>query len=464
MKRVRLSPWTLLPALCLVSGSALAGNFTPAPAEIFGGEATETCAWPSEVSLGSCSATLIHPQVIIYAAHCGEGYNSVRFGETANSPGRIEGIQFCKTNPGYGNAPGTDYAYCVLSEPVFDVPIIPPVMGCEVDELLVPGAEVVLVGHGEADAGPGYGQKREAWTTLVQIRNNEALLGGDGIDPCSGDSGGPAFIRAKDGSWRAFGIVSYGPIPCGGGSWYSMMHRAMPWIEGELAQYGVDLTPCHDADGAWNPSEACQGFPFDSHQSLGAWPDTCGMGGEVSGPSTACGPAFDAPDDGDLPSAVITMPVTMTRYDTMGESVVSVPVEVEATDPGDGVAAVHLMINGNEFEGGVDKLPPYAWNLDFPPGGYTLQARVVDFHGNEAVSDYVVFGVDQDAPEPPPPPEPPAPEEEGGTGDETGTEPSVDDGGGKGCGCNSSSEGGSWGAGLLLFGLAAVRRRRRRVV
>src|SRR5690606_23682003 len=279
-----------------------------------------------------------------------------------------------------------------------------------------------------------------------EIRNNEALLGGDGIDPCSGDSGGPAFIRAKDGSWRAFGIVSYGPIPCGGGSWYSMMHRAMPGVEGELAEVGVDLTPCTDADGAWNPSEACQGFPFDVHQGLGAWPDTCGMGGEISGPSTACGPSFDAPDDGDDPSVSISMPATMSRFETMGEPHVSVRVEVDASDPGDGVAAVHLTINGADFTGSVDKLAPYEWNLELPPGGYTLQARAVDSHDSEALGDYLVGGVDQGAPEPPPEPEPgdetgEATGEDDAEGGGTSDDAAADDPGDGGCGCTSASRG-----------------------
>lgn len=446
-----------------LSSIALANGLdNPTDPKIYGGEATEPCAWPTTVTLGGCSATLVHPQVIIYAAHCGTNYGTVRFGEDDSAPARTVGLQYCRTNPDYNNGtPGTDQAYCVLDEPIFDVPIVPPVMGCEVDELLVPGAEVVLVGMGQADAGPGYGQKREAWTTLQTIVNNEALLGGDGIDPCSGDSGGPAYVRAKDGSWRVFGIVSYGPIPCGGGSWYSMMHPAMPWIEGELEQYGVDLTPCTDADGAWNPSEGCGGFPIDAHQSLGAWPDTCGMGGEVSELSSACGPAYGAPDDGDDPTVAITLPATMATFMTMGEPTVNVRVEVEASDPGDGVAEVQLMIDGTLIPGGVDKIEPYVWNLGMPPGGYTLQARAIDFHGNEAQSDYVVIGIDQDPPEPPPPPMPA--EETGddsesvGTGDE---DPGAAEEGGKGCACDANGEAPA-GASLLAFALLGLRRRRR---
>src|SRR5688572_27429935 len=50
---------------------------------IYGGTNVPSCGWPSAVELGgSCSGTLVHPELVIYAAHCGASYSWVRLGES----------------------------------------------------------------------------------------------------------------------------------------------------------------------------------------------------------------------------------------------------------------------------------------------------------------------------------------------------------------------------------------------
>jgi hypothetical protein len=42
------------------------------PEAIYGGETVAVCGWPTTVSMqGSCTGTLVHPQVVVYAQHCG---------------------------------------------------------------------------------------------------------------------------------------------------------------------------------------------------------------------------------------------------------------------------------------------------------------------------------------------------------------------------------------------------------
>lgn len=473
----------VVSALC-ISSLAMAGPLhTPDPLvdpAIYGGEATALCAWPTTVFLGGCTGTLVHPEVIIYAAHCGANQNTVRFGESGDAATKIVGTKFCRTNPAYSSGQGgTDQAFCVLDQPVDDVPIVPILMGCETS-VLTPGAEVVIVGFGDADGGPGYGQKREAWTTLQGVSSSdEALIGGGGIDPCSGDSGGPAYIRLSselggDDSWRVFGIVSYGPIPCGGGSYYSMMHPAMEWFESELAAEGIDLTPCHDADGTWNPTPQCASFPLDHHQSIGNWSEGCGVGGELGPSSSICGDPFDAEPDEDSPTVTITSPTTGSTYETMGAETYTLVVEADAQDLGWGVKELRLLIDGAQIAGGTDITPPYQWQLGFPPGGYVLEALAIDHAEHETLSLAVVIGIDQD---PPPMPPPPSNDDEGdgegdaedGTADEgeaqgelgTGeSDTGQNDDGGKGCAC-SASQGTPRGSGTLgLLALLHWRRRR----
>lgn len=261
----------------------------PPNSNIYGGTDVASCGWPTTVSLGgSCSGTLVHERVVIYAAHCGSSYGSVRLGESiSGGSGRSVATQSCAIYPGGGPGDGDDFAYCVLAEAVDDVPLVPILMGCEVDQYLTPGQDVAVVGFGNADTGP-YGIKREVYTQLNSITaSGEAHVGGGGKDSCQGDSGGPVFVQADDGSWRVFGITSYGGA-CGGGGYYSMMHNGMAWFE---SQTGYDLTPCHDADGTWNPGPDCGSFPLDPSSGAGTWANGC-SGGAVTGYSAACGDPY----------------------------------------------------------------------------------------------------------------------------------------------------------------------------
>jgi hypothetical protein len=193
---------------------------------------------------------LIHPQIVAYAAHCGTNYPSIRFGDKISGGGGFSvATSHCRKYPGYtGTGKGNDFAYCKLAQPVANYPIVAPAMGCETD-MLEPGQAVTLVGFGNADNGP-YGVKRQVVTQINQITSkNEAFIGGGGEDTCQGDSGGPAFVQLGDGSWRVFGITSYGGT-CGTGGYYSLMHLGVPWFESDS---GIDVTPCTDESGTWNP-------------------------------------------------------------------------------------------------------------------------------------------------------------------------------------------------------------------
>ena len=265
----------------------------PPTTEIYGGTDVAMCGWPTTVELGgACTGTLVHERVVIYASHCGTDYSSVRLGESINGgPGRNVATQQCKVIPGGTTGEGNDFAYCTLAQPVTDVPIVPILMGCEAEDYLVAGQPVTVVGFGNANTGP-YGVKRQVNTTINSITaNNEAFIGGGGKDSCQGDSGGPVFVQVEDGSWRVFGITSYGGA-CGTGGYYSMMHLGMSWFESET---GYDLTPCHDADGTWNPGPECGSFPLTPGVGSGTWANGC-SGGALTGYSGACGAPYG--DDG----------------------------------------------------------------------------------------------------------------------------------------------------------------------
>jgi hypothetical protein len=75
------------------------------PSTIFGGAAVGSCAWPSTVFLENCSGSLIHPEIVVYAAHCGADRERAWFGEDISSGAAPEGAgfavetEYCVVNP-----------------------------------------------------------------------------------------------------------------------------------------------------------------------------------------------------------------------------------------------------------------------------------------------------------------------------------------------------------------------------
>ncbi len=269
---------------------------------IVGGQETETCSWPtaghfvtklSQNTQAECTATLVHPKMITLAAHCiDEGTPvDVHFGDTRDhdDPGRSVAVESCHQKG--GQQAGEDFAYCILAEPVNDVSIIPILYGCELDKLQE-GATVALVGFGNIDEdtpSPG-GHKRWVEAPVAKVETKTIDLGESGHSNCFGDSGGPAYIQMDDGSWRVFGATStsyvVNNVACANEGTWALTPYYVPWIEEDS---GLDVTPCFDADGTWNPGPTCLGVPKNPEVSTGTWAQMCRQTEQLSGPISSCG-------------------------------------------------------------------------------------------------------------------------------------------------------------------------------
>lgn len=266
---------------------------------IFGGQEAKTCQWPTTALItaaGSlCSSVLIHPQLVVTAAHCIDVDDppfDVKFGELHYSPQRKVEVDFCKRSPNYSGAVGGfDIAFCKLREPVDEIPPTPVPYGCETSVIQY-GWPTTIVGFGRPDDENQAGTKRFSETSIlgpVGDDSLEVLIGEAGSTACNGDSGGPAYVQyPTDGSWHAIAVVSGGVPGCGiAGRSYVLIHPWIPWME--LAS-GLDLTPCHDRDGSWNPGPRCGRFAIDPLQDEVDWSSWCASA--VSGPNATCGDAY----------------------------------------------------------------------------------------------------------------------------------------------------------------------------
>ena len=244
----------------------------PEPIPIVGGDVVDAGEYPEVVSIVvgdfECTGTAVARNLILTAAHCMAGVVPsqvfVYTGDAADGQPDTVATEV-GAHPDFIRDEGAfdifDYGYIVTQDPLPEPYAIPMTEQDEWDFAMQWDREVILVGYGQDDDGD-RGVKREVTVRINGFSPDglEFEAGGDGLDSCNGDSGGPAFVVLPDGSRRLVGIISRGSEVCGSKGILGTPHPGLCWVRDET---GTDLTrscsgcDCIDTTPPDPPDEGC---------------------------------------------------------------------------------------------------------------------------------------------------------------------------------------------------------------
>lgn len=316
MSRTLVVASLLLPTLAIASPRGeLSELRIEAPADhVIGGTAVPLGKWPDAVAVvgaqGSCTGTLIAPDIVLTAGHCADAGLTQVIANTTNYNGTGGVRSQIASFTAYPNWETTfDIAVIKLATPITTV--TPRGVGAACTfEGFSNNMMVHLVGFGLTDtAGQGNNTTlREATAPVTDptcatgngcsagaAPGGEFIAGGNGTDSCFGDSGGPVYLDTPRGT-MVIAAVSRGldnsPTPCGGGGIYVRTDKVLQWIE-QTAGKPVTKDPCaggvtpppdpnedpgEDPPGGGDPQN-----PDDPGTGAGSY------GGEITGGCSASG-------------------------------------------------------------------------------------------------------------------------------------------------------------------------------
>ena len=264
---------TMTRVMCRAGFVAAAMVFTgctagPTPLEtqlqgIVGGE--ETTEWPEVVALvlgeGTilCTGTLIAPDVVLTAAHCGilgVPGDVAYFGSSIFEAGGVVEILAIENHPDYDEEnPRHDLAIAFLAE---ESEVEPAVIDTRSVNSSWTGTTMHAVGFGNADSymGETGGIKRETDVDISGVDTYILYHETPGQNTCSGDSGGPLFVKeeqegdddAEEGAagWVQVAVAAFVyPLDtyedyCSGGGGDVRLDKHLEWIE-EVVELGLVL-------------------------------------------------------------------------------------------------------------------------------------------------------------------------------------------------------------------------------
>ena len=256
---------------------------------VVGGVLTDHDLWPATVAIvvdemQVCTGTLIDTDVVLTAAHCVDAAPASHIITGSDtSHGRWTRVVRTTVHPDWSAATetGPDIAVLELNGSA-NAPFVLLASGCVADEYVQDGADVTIAGFGSVQADGTSGNTalhaadsaiRDADCSESELDGHatscasdlplghELFAGGDGVDACLGDSGGPLYIEDRWGHAYLAGVTARGVRdasgnPCGGGGVWVRPDAYVDWIA------TVTDRPL--------PAPTCDGtLPVETHAGVG---------------------------------------------------------------------------------------------------------------------------------------------------------------------------------------------------
>jgi len=249
----------------IISTVFVAASLSP---NVVGGTPAKPGAWPDAVAVlsrnAACTGTLITPDVVLTAGHCIDTdpvlvvVNTIDYGKPGGEAIRVaRSVAYPRWQESY------DVGVVVLEHPAKAKPRA-VASACTLRYSLVEQALMHVVGFGLTSRS-GTGENTRLHEGLIPVVDatcsgdpacnaaiapgGEFTAGGNGVDSCFGDSGGPVYVDTPAGPALA-GVVSRayqpGGPPCGGGGVYVRADKVVSWIEREVHET-VSRTTCKGA-------------------------------------------------------------------------------------------------------------------------------------------------------------------------------------------------------------------------
>jgi secreted trypsin-like serine protease len=162
-----------------------------------------------------CTGTLVAPDLVLTAAHCGAGktIHHITRGASASHPEQTIAASAWHPHPQFDLA--------TLSHDLAILELVLPVKGVDPSRVVLSGPPdigdgVVIVGFGRITADLAVSSQRERYmgdATVSDLEPTTLNLEGSPSRPCSGDSGGPVLLADAHGE-AIVGVTSHGDLRC----------------------------------------------------------------------------------------------------------------------------------------------------------------------------------------------------------------------------------------------------------